>query len=56
MKAGYYTLDLYCDDCGRKDQFTHELGSACRRIARKVGWVIGAKDVCPVCRGAKMAG
>ncbi len=53
MTVGCYTLDLYCDVT--KDeayqgqhfqesftQFTHELGTHCRMLARQAGWQFGA--------------
>jgi len=56
MQVGCYTLDLYCDapNCTRTPQpetFIHELGSTCRRRARKAGWYLthDGKAFCPTC-------
>jgi hypothetical protein len=56
---GIYTLDCYCNAKSRHHaydefphQFTHELGSTCRRLARKRGWLIDYKRnifLCPKC-------
>lgn len=61
MKAGCYSLDLYCDAENKAHEygefphvFTHELGSACRKNARLAGWVIGdERDLCPKCSGKR---
>lgn len=65
MIAGCYTLDLYCDtpDCPTNYkhgaynpvEFTDELGSVCRRRARKAGWKLGSDGscLCPKCNGRK---
>lgn len=57
MKAGAYSLDLYCDaknPAHKHGEFPHqfvdELGSVCRAAARKAGWLISEKrDLCPKC-------
>lgn len=58
--AGCYTLDLYCDkENDAHDfrefphQFTNELGSVCKRIAQKRGWIIKRNGdcICPKCSG-----
>lgn len=65
MIAGCYLLDLYCDNydetvlgCkGHKfdefpHQFTDEIGSRCRTMARKKGWRVNYKTgaaTCPKC-------
>jgi len=61
MQAACYVLDLYCDHEGCRNgphgspaeaQYTHELGSSCRRIAREDGWKVsasGGTDLCPRC-------
>jgi len=65
--VGCYTLELYCDN--RKPypedevhgysefphQYTDELGSVCRRDARRDGWVLGkgGAATCPKCSGKK---
>lgn len=61
MMAACYTLDLYCDneaDAGNvhrwnefPHQFTDELGSECRKEARKKGWLIKRNGdvICPKC-------
>lgn len=62
MRAGCYTLDLYCDNrlgtdapCYRDafpKVFVHEKGSVCRRKARRAGWRLGIEqDLCPKCSG-----
>lgn len=47
MQVGGYTLDLYCDAKGCKQdggvwraqaQFSSESGSSCRQAARRAGW------------------
>jgi len=51
MIVGCYTLDLYCENSNGwgcnpdkpesdPDQYTAELGSRCRRAARKDGWLL----------------
>ncbi len=64
MLAGGYTLDLYCDNQEVTDhkygefphQYVHELGSTCRRRARKDGWLIKpGRQLCPQCSGKKPA-
>jgi len=53
MIVGCYTLDLYCDVTDGERwpgehfqashmQFTHELGTHCRMLARRAGWQFGA--------------
>jgi len=57
MRAGCYTLDLYCDQKSKAHglnefphQFVAELGSQCRSAARKAGWKLtDKKDLCPKC-------
>ena len=54
MIVGGYTLELYCDFCNRNyfgpDEFINELGSICRKKAKKYGWILkGNKAKCPVC-------
>lgn len=65
MQVGCYSLDLYCDNEGAHphnyrngnnledgqfpSQYTAETASSCRRQARKVGWKLGKKDLCPRC-------
>lgn len=60
MIVGGYTLDLYCDnpDCEHKPhrgpaaEYTHELGSVCRRLAKKDGWKLNHRQgiaTCPHC-------
>ncbi len=55
-----YTLDLYCDAENEDhswQEFPHEYldpekGSACRRMARKAGWIINEGNnyaLCPKC-------
>lgn len=62
MRAGCYTLDLYCDNrsdpeakCHRDPfpkVFLHERGAVCRRKARRAGWLLGRdQDLCPKCSG-----
>lgn len=71
MIAGCYTLHLYCDNYTTESQpfpdehghafkefpheYTHELGTECRRMARKAGWLIRADGyaLCPKCSGKK---
>ena len=60
MNAGCYDLALYCDGPGPHEydefpkHYTDELGSVCRRRARKAGWIIGKeRDLCPKCSGKK---
>ena len=66
MIAGGYELHLYCDNArttnGQPDivhrfnefphQYTHELGSVCRRNARADGWRLmpDGRALCPKCR------
>ncbi|HEY4395974.1 MAG TPA: hypothetical protein VGP64_18045 [Polyangia bacterium] len=66
MIAAGYCLDLYCDtpNCPTNGtdrgvfepvQFTGELGSKCRKLARKRGWLFGRPglpDLCPACARA----
>lgn len=58
MVAGGYALDLYCKyvhPYGGQFEFPHqytgELGSDCRRRARKAGWIIHRDGyaTCPEC-------
>jgi len=66
--VGGYHLDLYCDgyDAARQPvdgvhelqefphTFTGELGAACRRQARRQGWLLSEKQqLCPKCSGKK---
>lgn len=67
MRASGYSLHLYCDNEACPDrypdgtyrtspqgEFMHELGSVCRRRARKAGWALGLnEDLCPRCSGKK---
>ena len=61
MKFGEYILDLYCDNDGSRHRgkiefpqtYTSEYGSICRRRAREDGWILGEKDLCPICSGVK---
>ena len=73
MIVGGYSLDLYCenylhnaptfpDEAGHSfsefpHQYTDELGSVCRRNARRAGWLLtrSGKAYCPKCtkRGPK---
>ena len=61
MQAGTYTLQLYCDNESDKHEwgefpheYVHELGSKCRKMARKAGWVkMGELDLCPKCAKLK---
>lgn len=65
MLAGCYFLHLYCDAKNPKHRFgefpheyTDELGSVCRKMARKDGWKIN-KDgtaLCPKCSKRPRAG
>lgn len=56
MQVGCYSLDMYCDAQGCPDRYdmphtyTAELGTTCRRRARKDGWSLSSKgDRCPKC-------
>lgn len=70
MIAGCYTLHLYCDNYNitggeitdgvhKYNEFPkvyiHELGSTCRRLARKDGWTItrDGRAYCPKCTRRK---
>lgn len=66
MRAGGYSLHLYCDNeaCpdrypsgeyrdSPQEEFNAELGSECRRRARKRGWKMGEIDLCPKCSKKK---
>lgn len=67
MIAGCYTLHLYCDNydpcnLGKHSfdefphEFTHELGSTCRRIAKERGWKVNyttGSALCPKCAKRK---
>ena len=62
MRSEGYTLDLYCDvenEAHEWREFPHqyfgELGSNCRKRARRDGWLLGDKDVCPKCNAQKKA-
>lgn len=57
---GIYTLDCYCDRADADNhpymefphQYTDELGSRCRTMARKDGWLLDfrlQKFLCPKC-------
>lgn len=57
--VGCYTLDLYCCVDNPKHgfqefphQYTDELGSRCRAIARKAGWRLFSNGMalCPKCK------
>ena len=56
--AGCYTLHLYCDNANGNHawgefphELTHELGSSCRKEARRRGWVFHRNGTvtCPKC-------
>lgn len=57
MRAGAYTLDLYCDVKNPAHtynefphQYFHEYGAKCRAAARKAGWLLTRdRDLCPKC-------
>ena len=65
MMVGGYSLDLYCDEVDgadkslvdtlghRYDEFPHvyygEHGSICRAAARRNGWTLGKRVLCPKC-------
>lgn len=65
--VGCYTLQLYCTfrtgQCPDPPheynefphEFNHELGSTCRRLARKAGWILrqDGEAICPKCRTRK---
>lgn len=64
MRAGSYTLHLYCDNEREYPDGTHdyqefphvynsERGATCRRGARRAGWVLGKRDLCPKCSNRK---
>lgn len=62
--AGCYTLDLYCDETSSSHEhnefphvYIHQLGSVCRSLARRDGWIIGrSRDICPKCSKKTEAG
>lgn len=65
MRVGCYTLDLYCDDDtgsqldtkhfdGSFAQFTGHTESRCIKQARAKGWLLGERDLCPLCSGKKV--
>ena len=72
MRVGGYSLHLYCDRVEvengevtdryghRYDEFPHEFygetGPDCDRQARKLGWVIGDRVLCPKCSGKRRLG
>ncbi len=64
MIVGGYALDLYCENendskyTHQYNEFPHryayELGSTCRRMARKDGWLLSRnRAICPKCRKNK---
>jgi hypothetical protein len=62
MQVGGYTLDLYCDRINpthEHKEFPHtfygELGTKCRKAARKAGWKlqVDGTTICPKCSGNK---
>ena len=55
MKVEGYDLHLYCDNDGcqyhrwRQYQIDEPTKSLAHKQARKQGWVLGKKDICPKC-------
>lgn len=65
MKVGGYTLDLYCDNLPDDKRWSDKQHKGtefpmqyygqnewkCLRLARRDGWKIGKRDLCPRCSG-----
>lgn len=46
--AGYV-----CDNCGRASLFKHEAKKYILRWARRAGWTVGKRVLCPYCKPKK---
>jgi hypothetical protein len=63
MRVGGYTLDLYCDNIPDERQWLYEPHKGvsfpmqyygqgkreCIALARRNGWRLGKRDICPYC-------